>query len=158
LYLWDKRHKMKKPTKKYFPDTTISMVSEPALIYDIEQKTQKRNSLLKEFTYTEFKNIMQKSPFTLSDWADMLFMSERTLHRYAKDNGGFNGLQIERILLLESLIDVGNDMFGNEGFKIWLQSKPFSLNKELPKNLLTTHTGIQNIIDLLGRIQHGISA
>ncbi|MCH5721184.1 antitoxin Xre/MbcA/ParS toxin-binding domain-containing protein [Niabella hibiscisoli] len=85
-------------------------------------------------------------------------MSERTLHRYAKDDGGFNGLQIERILLLEVLIDIGNEMFGQEGFKSWLQSKPFSLNGEAVKNKLATHNGIQEVIDTLGRIQHGISA
>ncbi|ULT41478.1 DUF2384 domain-containing protein [Niabella defluvii] len=88
----------------------------------------------------------------------MLFISERTLHRYAKDDGGFNGLQIERILLLEVLIDIGNETFGQEGFKSWLQSRPFSLNGEIVKSKLTTHNGIQEVIDTLGRIQHGISA
>ncbi|HTG54889.1 MAG TPA: hypothetical protein VL943_01385, partial [Niabella sp.] len=63
-----------------------------------------------------------------------------------------------RILLLETLIDVGNEMFGQEGFKSWLQTKPFSLNGEVVKNKLNTHNGIQEVIDTLGRMQHGISA
>lgn len=149
---------MKKTSKKYFPETIQNLVSEPAVIYQINEKVQKKEILLKEFTYNRFKTIVQKGPFTLNEWADLLFMSERTLHRYAKDNGGFNGLQIERILLLETLIDSGNDMFGKEGFKTWLQSKPFSLNKNIPHNQLSTHDGIQGIIDVLGKIQHGISA
>lgn len=149
---------MKKPFKKYNPYTSSNQVSEPAPIYRIIPKTNHAEVLVKEFTYSHFKKILSKGPFTLGDWADMLFMSERSFHRYAKDNGGFNGLQIERILLLEVLIDMGNELFGPEGFKTWLQSKPFSLGGEAVKNKLSSHNGIQDIIDTLGRLQHGITA
>ncbi|MCH5598165.1 hypothetical protein [Niabella ginsengisoli] len=148
---------MKKSIKKYIPNIS-NMLEEPAVVYHITPKYSKAETLVKDFTYKYFKKILNKGAFTLGEWADMLFMSERTLHRYAKDDGGFNGLQIERILLLEILIDMGNEMFGKEGFKTWLQSKPFSLNGDIAKNKLNTHNGIQEIIDTLGRIQHGISA
>ena len=151
-------HSMKKNLKKYIPDLPISKVEEPAAIYHIMPKSNKVEVLVKDFTYKDFKKILNKGAFTLGEWADMLFMSERTLHRYAKDDGGFNGLQIERILLLEVLIDMGNEMFGKDGFKTWLQSKPFSLNGEMAKAKLGTHNGIQEIIDTLGRKQHGICA
>ncbi|MGC4232928.1 MAG: DUF2384 domain-containing protein [Niabella sp.] len=149
---------MKKALKKYNPNISATIVSEPEIIYRITPKNSKTETLVKDFTYKDFKKILNKGAFTLAEWADMLFMSERTLHRYAKDDGGFNGLQIERILLLETLIDTGNEMFGREGFKTWLQSRPFSLGGEVAKSKLTTHQGIQEIIDTLGRIQHGISA
>lgn len=113
---------------------------------------------VKDFTYTFFKKIADKSPFTLSDWAGFLYLSERTLHRYAKDESTFNGLQIERILLLEILINAGNELFGLEGFKNWLLSKPFSLNGQMPKEMLFTHEGIQEVIDVIGRMQYGITA
>jgi uncharacterized protein (DUF2384 family) len=149
---------MKKALKKYNPNISSTIVSEPEVVYRITPKNSKTETLVKDFTYKDFKKILNKGAFTLAEWADMLFMSERTLHRYAKDDGGFNGLQIERILLLETLIDTGNEMFGREGFKIWLQSRPFSLGGEVAKSKLTTYQGIQEIIDTLGRIQHGISA
>lgn len=149
---------MKKSVKKYIPNISTSRLEEPGAVYHIMPKPSQVATLVKDFTYKDFKKILTKGAFTLAEWADMLFMSERTLHRYAKDDGGFNGLQIERILLLEALIDIGNEMFGQEGFKSWLQSKPFSLNGEVVKNKLNTHNGIQEVIDILGRIQHGISA
>ncbi|WP_346239251.1 hypothetical protein ABDK00_006025 [Niabella insulamsoli] len=149
---------MKKITRKYIPDANSNKVEEPQALYYVMPKSNQIEVLVKDFTYNDFKKILNKAAFTLAEWADMLFMSERTLHRYAKDNGGFNGLQIERILLLEVLIDMGNDMFGKEGFKTWLESRPFSLNGEIAKSKLSTHSGIQEIIDTLGRIQHGISA
>lgn len=149
---------MKKQIKKYRPSIDNTKVSEPASVYNITPKMKTKEILVKDFTYTVFKKVLDKGPFTMADWADMLFISERTLHRYAKENVGFNGLQIERILLLETLIDMGNDLFGSEGFKAWLLSKPFSIGDRVVKNSLRSHNGIQDAIDTLGRMQHGISA
>lgn len=149
---------MKKAPKKYIPNFATNKLEEPEAVYYTTPRANRVQTLVKTFTYENFKKILNKGAFTLSEWADMLFMSERTLHRYAKDDGGFNGLQIERILLLEVLIDTGNELFGREGFKGWLQSKPFSLNGAVVKSKLNTHNGIQEVIDTLGKIQHGISA
>ncbi|MBZ4188213.1 hypothetical protein [Niabella beijingensis] len=151
---------MKKSTKKYptAADAPLPMVSDFEAIYEVRQKSSKKEPAVKDFTYARFKKIADKSPFTLNDWADLLYISERSLHRYAKDGSGFNGLQIERILLLEMLIDIGNDFFGKEGFRQWLDSRPFSLNGALVKEQLTTHAGIEEVIALLHRLEHGISA
>lgn len=65
---------------------------------------------LNDFRYSSFKAILDKSPFTIGEWAQLLYMSERTLHRYAKDQAAFNGLQIERILVLEEFIDEGTSI------------------------------------------------
>lgn len=149
---------MKKSPKKYTPEVPEKRVAHTNPPYPTPTSKPSLEVLVKNFTYKDFKKILDKAPFTIGEWADMLFISERTLHRYAKDNSSFNGLQIERILLLEQLIDTGNELFGKEGFKTWLQSAPFSLDSDRVKDKLTTHNGIQDVIDLLGRIQHGIPA
>lgn len=136
----------------------LSLVEDYQTVYETSPPLLKKNTLTKEFTYDHFKKIAEKAPFTLSEWADMLYMSERTLHRYAKDNGGFNGLQIERVLLLEVLIDAGNELFGNAGFKEWLSYRPYSFHGELVKAKLKSHAEIEEVIDLIYRIQHGIPA
>ncbi len=154
---------MKKGPKKYKlendPENISKMiVSDYQEIYEIPQKTSRKETLTKNFYYSDFKKIADKSPFTLGEWADLLYTSERTLHRYAKCGSDFNGLQIERILLLEKLINAGNRFFGKENFKQWLSFRPFSLNGERVRDHLFTAEEIQNIIDLIGRIQHGIPA
>lgn len=121
-------------------------------------KPKERQVLTKDFLYTDFRKVADKAPFTLGEWAQMMHISERTLHRYAKENAAFNGLQIERILHLEKLVNLGNTLFGKEGFKNWLHAKPFSLESKQPAEMLSTYDGIQQLIDLLGRIQHGIPA
>ena len=118
------------------------------------KKSAPKQAITKDFVYSDFKKIADKAPFTIGEWADILHISERTLHRYAKDNSEFNGMQIERILHIEKLISMGNTMFGKEGFKHWLLSKPFSLNHQRPLDLLTSYQGIQESIDLLCRMQH----
>ena len=149
---------MKKVAKKYTPVFSQNILEDTEVVYPITSRASRKEALVKEFTYDEFKRILIKSPFSLAEWASMLFMSERSLHRYAKDESGFNGLQIERIFLLEALVDLGNEMFGRDGFKTWLQSRPFSLGGDVVQSYLTTHDGIQELIDILGRMQHGISA
>ena len=144
--------------KKYTHKEAASNIMQEAAPAYVKQKKKTLIPELPDFSYEHFNTVVKKSPFTLSEWADLLHISERTLQRYAKDNASFNGLQIERILLLEHLIDAGNDMFGEEGFKSWLDYKPFSLNGEPVRAFMGTHAGIQMIIDLLGRMAHGIPA
>jgi len=151
---------MKKNVKRYpvTQDPPLSLVSDFEAIYEVPDKATKKEAAVKDFTYTHFKRIADRGPFSLNEWADLLYLSERSLHRYAKEGDGFNGLQIERILLLAKLIDIGNEFFGKDGFHQWLHSRPFSLNGAMVKELLSTHTGIQEVIDLLHRMEHGISA
>jgi len=160
MYICDKCRIMKKNVKRYpvTQDPPLSLVSDFEAIYEVPDKATKKEAAVKDFTYTHFKRIADRGPFSLNEWADLLYLSERSLHRYAKEGDGFNGLQIERILLLAKLIDIGNEFFGKDGFHQWLHSRPFSLNGAMVKELLSTHTGIQEVIDLLHRMEHGISA
>jgi len=150
---------MKKKLGKNLDEQETSSVHETSGSYlSSIKKTASTQVITKDFLYTDFKKIADKAPFTVGEWADILHISERTLHRYAKDNSSFNGMQIERIFHIEKLIDLGNTMFGKEGFKNWLIFKPFSLHLQKPIDMLNSYQGIQEVIDLLGRIQHGISA
>ena len=153
----DKRLYLDMKKKNLPKEAPKNIMMEMAPVY-VKQKRKTVVPGLPDFNYGHFNAIVKKSPFSLAEWATLLHISERTLQRYAKDNTTFNGLQIERILLLEHLIDAGNDMFGEEGFKSWLDHKPFSLNGEPVRAFMGTHAGIQMIIDLLGRMAHGIPA
>lgn len=119
-------------------------------------KTTQRE--VKDFTYTHFRRIADKAPFTVIEWAEMLHISERTLHRYAKENTPFQGLQVELILLIGKMIDLGLTLFDKEGLKNWVHSPAFSLNNRTPLETMQSYAGIQEVIQLLGRIQHGIPA
>lgn len=112
---------------------------------------------VKDFTYSEFKKIAGKTPFTQAEWASILHVSERTLQRYAKSNGSFAPINAERALQIEKVIKEGKATFGKvENFYNWLKGNPYMLEGNLSFASLTTYEGIQKVLTQLGRIQHGL--
>ncbi len=113
--------------KKYHTASPkVPKVEEPV----VEYKSLKKASTVMDFSYRKFEKIAALVPFTQKEWANILNLSERTLQRYSNGNSSFEGIYVDRILHVEELI----------------------LNFE---SLYSTR-GIQDIIDELGRIQHGV--
>ena len=115
--------------------------------------------MVKDFTYQEFKKIADKVPFTQAEWADILHISERTLQRYAKNNGIFAPINAERASMLEKLLREGKQTFGTyELFYQWLKRGQESLDGPLSLQSLTSFEGIQKVQTTLLRIQQGLFA
>jgi putative toxin-antitoxin system antitoxin component (TIGR02293 family) len=150
-----KKTETQKKSVLYKQKNNTSKVQEPMPLY----KPIKAMPLLKEFTYTEFKKIADKTPFTQGEWAAMLHVSERTLQRYAKSNGSFAYINAERAMQIANVAAEGKKTFGKvEMFYNWLKRKPVMLEGEISLTSLTTSYGIQLVLTELGRIQHGILA
>ena len=84
-------------------------------LFDGEMRYRKgyiSGPLLKDFTFTAFKKIADKSPFSQSEWAIFLHLSERTLQRYAKSNSTFAAINAERALQIAHLLEEGKNTFG----------------------------------------------
>ena len=131
------------------------MAEEPVAEY----RTLKVLPSLKDFTYSEFKKIADKTPFTQAEWASLLHVSERTLQRYAKNNGSFAPINAERALQIAKVLQEGKITFGKvENFYNWIKRSPYMLEGNLSFESLTSYDGIQKVLTQLGRIQHGIFA
>ncbi len=112
---------------------------------------------VKDFSYTEFKKIADDTPFTQAEWAAMLMISERTLQRYAKNNGRFAPINAERFVQINHVINRGKKVFGSiENFYEWIHDNPPMLEGDLSFNSLTSFDGIQKVLIQIGRIEHGI--
>ena len=145
-----------KKTKPYTQNTKVSKVEEPEAVYN---RTVKIIPSINNFTYNEFKKIADKVPFTQTEWASILHVSERTLQRYAKNNGSFAPINADRALQIAQVINEGKITFGKTDlFYQWLKQKPLMLEESLSLESLTTTHGIQMVLTQLGRIQHGILA
>jgi putative toxin-antitoxin system antitoxin component (TIGR02293 family) len=161
VYLYVKCRFMKKITSKKKPGTykgndAISMAEEPIAPY---YHSVKVIPLVKDFTYNEFKKIADKAPFTQAEWAAILHVSERTLQRYAKNNGSFAPINAERALHIDKILKEAKTTFGNvENFYHWIKRNPYMLEGNLSFNSLTTYDGIEKVLTQLGRIQHGLFA
>lgn len=107
--------------------------------------------------YPTFDRIVKNSPFSLSEWAQFLHVSERTLLRYKTDKKAFDSIQTEKILQITMLIKRGTEIFETmESFSKWLSIESVALGGISPKSLLDTSFGINLINDELTRIEHGI--
>jgi len=134
----------------------VTKAEEPSPVHN---RNIKVTPSLKDFTYNEFKKISDKTPFTQTEWASMLHVSERTLQRYAKTNGSFAPINAERAMQLSNVIKRGKEVFGSiDKFYKWLKSNPVMLETTLSAASLTTAEGINHILTQLGRIEHGILA
>ena len=155
-----KCRKMKKnsPIKKqttYRQKDNAGKVSEPSPAY----RSVKTLPLVKDFTYSEFKKIAYKTPFTQAEWASMLHVSERTLQRYAKDNSSFAPINAERALQIENVLKEGKITFGKvENFYNWIKRNPYMLGGHLSFESLTSANGIERVLTQLHRIQYGLFA
>ena len=140
----------------YKQDDAVSKVNESTPVY---QRSVKVIPSVKDFTYNDFKKIAEKTPFTQAEWAAMLQVSERTLQRYAKNNGSFAPINAERFVQINHVVTRGKEVFGSvEAFYDWIHSNPPSLEGDLSFSSLTSYEGIQKVLTQLGRIQHGILA
>jgi len=130
-----------------------SKVEEPLAIY----LTARKPVAVADYSYKKLKKIADQVPFTQSEWADMLHLSERTLQRYAKNNSSFEGIYTDRILLLQEMIGLGLETFVHaDAFYRWLKKEKKVLGQTLSFESLYSDRGIQEVIDQLSRIQYGV--
>jgi putative toxin-antitoxin system antitoxin component (TIGR02293 family) len=109
--------------------------------------------------YYAFESYVRKSPFNISEWSDLLGLSERSLQRYKKDKKPFDRLHSDRIIEIVLVLRKGVEVFGNEEkFTHWMNSKIIALGGIKPKELLDSSFGIKLLNDELTRIAYGIFA
>ncbi len=150
--------KSSKPKEKLYynnPDIEdVHFMSENSVIY-LQQSENVATLGPVEMPYNAFKKILNTNIFTIAEWASFLQLSERTFHRYAKENLSFNALLTERIQLLNMLIEEGIGLFGTN-FKEWLHSTPYTLFGAKPIEVMFTQRGIIAVYQMLKRLQHGV--
>jgi len=160
IFVRQKSGDMKKSTKAakpkaYKSNAKITIAEEPMSVYH----SIKALPSLKDFTFNEFKKIADKAPFNQGEWASILHVSERTLQRYAKNNGTFAPMNAERAIQIAKVLEQGKITFGStDKFYNWLKGNPYMLEGNLSLESLTSLDGIEKLLTQLGRIQHGIFA
>ena len=153
--MYDKRQYMKSKKEYKIEEGEPSKFKEVAPLYI----SQKRNLTVKDFTFNDFKRISLKVDFTQKEWSEILHISERSLQRYAHDNGFFNTGVIDRILQVNKVFERGKEVFGSyEKFNRWLRGNPYMLEGRLSLESLAGIDGINKVLTQLGRIEHGILA
>ncbi|MFM2385617.1 MAG: hypothetical protein RL660_374 [Bacteroidota bacterium] len=142
---------MKSQRKKKIQDAPSSFVSDT----DTYQLSKSTSYLPSTLSYAAFKVILDTHALTVAEWASLLQLSERTMHRFAKENLSFNALESERIALLHQALLQANQLFGNTT-KQWLLGHSYGFNGLQPIQYLYTHAGIMHVQRVLTNIQYGV--
>ena len=93
---------------------------------------------------------------TQSELARTLGISERTLVRRKKE-GTLNSEESAKLVRLARVVERAVQVFEDFGVALdWLQSPNTALGGVTPFSLLDTDIGAENVLDTLGRIEHGV--
>jgi putative toxin-antitoxin system antitoxin component (TIGR02293 family) len=138
--------------KKYIPSkkkvTYMELFSDRMLLIQV---------IRQGVPYSFFNLIQDYTPFSETDWAELLDISTKSLQRYKQSSKQFKSIQSEKIIEMAEVTNVGLDVFGDMSkFKRWLDTPNFSIGGLKPIELLKDSYGKDMVLGELTRINHGI--
>jgi len=136
--------------QKYDEVAPLRIAEGPEVLY-VARKT------VDMFPVERFQALSAKLPFTQLEWAEILHVSDRTLHRYLKEDKPFEGLYAEHLYQLENMADLGLEIFGDtKAFEKWLRTPREILGEKQDFSTLRSFWGVKLICNELGRMEHGV--
>ena len=104
------------------------------------------------------ESILSVVRLSQSELAQALGIPERTLAR-RKREGVLNSEESSKLLRLARVVSRAREVFDDPAAAIhWLKSPNAALRGDAPLSLLDTDIGAENVLDTLGRIEHGVFA
>jgi len=104
------------------------------------------------------ESILRAVHLSQSELAQALGIPERTLAR-RKREGVLNSEESSKLLRVARVFGRASDVFDDHAAAVnWLKSPNAALRGNAPLNLLDTDIGAENVLDTLGRIEHGVFA
>lgn len=103
-----------------------------------------------------FDRLRQRLNISDNALARIVQIPKRTLDR-RRLSGRFKSDESERVLRLAQVLDMATEVFGGPAkAESWLKTPARGLGGKVPLEYADTHLGAQEVINLLGRIDHGI--
>ncbi|MFT4663513.1 MAG: putative toxin-antitoxin system antitoxin component (TIGR02293 family) [Polaribacter sp.] len=110
----------------------------------------------KGLTMNQLKQILKFTNINIKQLAQMLSISERQLSRYTLDKILKTDVSAHLIQIAE-LYEFGYSVFDIEAdFQEWMNSEIRALSYQKPIDLLDTPFGINNVKNILGRLEYGV--
>lgn len=134
-----------------------NLLEEPGIAYEVETSPMDLVRLSRKgIKKSALGNISSALNITMKELAKLLPVTERTLQRRAT-NSLLNSTTSQQAILLGQLITRGTEIFGNrEVFQQWVRQSNKALGNYTPLDIMDTAIGIQLVIDILGRLEHGV--
>ena len=119
--------------------------------------TDQMISLLKQGLSTDsFDKLKQRLNVSDNVLSRLLQIPQRTLNR-RREKGRLRTDESERVLRLAQVYDMAHDVLGSPNkAQSWLKKPARGLGGKIPMEYADTELGAQEVIHLLGRIDHGV--
>ena len=93
-----------------------------------------------------------------NDMASLMGVSEKTYYNIMQKET-LDRERSDRFHFIEQILTSGEETFGSkENFSNWMKTSQPTLNHHVPLDMMSTITGANKILQVLGRIKHGITA
>lgn len=111
----------------------------------------------KGLPYESIDVISERTGLPVKHILFLLGVPQTTYNKKKRENSLLNGRDTEIILLLTELLDLGVEVFNDEGDKFhrWLKKPNMSLGGLRPDSLFDSVTGIQEVRNCLNRLESG---
>ena len=154
--------RLSRELKKYIKNTEFENLLTPSKS-DLTLSGFLNNKLLIVYTirkgipYSIFALIKDYTPFSLSDWAEYLNISGKSLTRYSQSDKTFKPIHTEKIIELAEVTNLGLEVFvDNKKFKLWIETPNYALGNQKPIDLMKDSYGKEMVMGELTRIDQGI--
>lgn len=127
-------------------------------ILGIEDVNTARNeSVHQGFKPTVYRNIIEKTRLSQSEFHSITLIPISTIKRRLKNNERFSTQESDVMYRLAMLIKLATDLFDNEQRALeWIREKVYGLNGKRPIDMISTTADFEIVTDLIGRIEHGV--
>ncbi len=115
------------------------------------------NLIRQGVSYHAIEAVSKKMNAPVKDMLILLDIPQTTYNKKKRENSLLNGRDSEFVLLLSELTDFGLGVFNGEKTKFyrWLRKPNLSLGGYTPESLLDSLTGIQEVKNVLNRLEYG---
>lgn len=109
------------------------------------------------FSYEVIENFRENVGLSAGEMADLVQINPRTLSR-RKREGRLRTDESDRVLRLSRVYGRALDLFNGDLDKArhWLSTPKVALGGESPLDYSRVYVGAQEVVDLIGRIEHGV--
>jgi len=106
-------------------------------------------------TKDALEHLAEHLSLPMSQMAELLPVSERTIQRYARKKQ-FSPVISEHIIKIAEVTARGEEVFGDKDkFLLWMNHPHKSFDNKTPMSLLASMLGADMVLDELGRMEHG---
>lgn len=107
--------------------------------------------------FARVERVLERLGFSIDEASESLGMPRRTLYRRRAERQRLDASESEKVLRLTRVAATAADVLGDEErARLWLRTANRALGGVTPASLLDTDVGAEAVLDVLGRIEHGV--